>query len=154
MTVVFVAGCWDLFHIGHLNYLRRAKELGDVLIVGVVTDELMKVCEKEPIVPFEQRWQIVEALGYVDHVVAFESFTNYTVFEQYGVDIRVASELESFRFQAQREAREELTKRGVEYVILPRTPDISTTKIKEACCENLVHSGTCPRADRGWVPSP
>lgn len=66
----YTTGAFDLFHIGHLNILRRAKEQCDILIVGVSTDELvLDYKKKKPIIPFEERIQIVEAIRYVDRVV-------------------------------------------------------------------------------------
>jgi glycerol-3-phosphate cytidylyltransferase len=67
----YTTGVFDMFHIGHLNILKHAKEQCDYLIVGVSTDELVeRVKKKTPIIPFEQRCQIVEAIRYVDEVVA------------------------------------------------------------------------------------
>lgn len=66
----YTTGVFDMFHIGHLNILRRAKGLCDYLIVGVSTDELViKEKNKCPIIPLEERMAIVEAIKYVDEVV-------------------------------------------------------------------------------------
>ena len=63
---VITYGTFDLFHIGHLNIIKRLREHGDRLIVGVSTDEFNAIKGKKPIVPFEQRMEIVESLKYVD----------------------------------------------------------------------------------------
>lgn len=69
--VGYTTGVYDMFHIGHLNILKAAKEQCEYLIVGVSTDELVKEYKhKLPIIPFEERKAIVEAIRYVDQVVA------------------------------------------------------------------------------------
>lgn len=69
----YTTGVFDMFHIGHLNILRRAKEQCEYLIVGVSTDELVEQYKnKKTIIPFEQRKAIVEAIKYVDKVVPQE----------------------------------------------------------------------------------
>ena len=66
----YTTGVFDMFHIGHLNILKRAKEQCEYLIVGVSTDEVVQIYKhKTPIIPFEQRMAIVEAIKYVDKVV-------------------------------------------------------------------------------------
>lgn len=71
MIVGYTTGVFDMFHIGHLNILKRAKRLCDYLIVGVSTDELvLKDKNKKPIIPFEERCAIVSSIRYVDQVVA------------------------------------------------------------------------------------
>ena len=69
-VVGYTTGVYDMFHIGHLNVIKRAKEQCDYLIVGVSTDELVQLEKKKtPIIPFEERTAIVEAIKYVDEVV-------------------------------------------------------------------------------------
>lgn len=73
-TIVFTNGCFDLMHIGHTRYLQAAKALGDVLIVGVNSDESVRSLNKapdRPIVPEAQRAEVVAALGCVDYAVIF-----------------------------------------------------------------------------------
>jgi len=66
----YTAGVYDLFHVGHLNVLKRSKEMCDYLIVAVSTDELVKKYKnKSPVIPFEERAAIVDSIKYVDRVV-------------------------------------------------------------------------------------
>jgi glycerol-3-phosphate cytidylyltransferase len=67
---MYTSGCFDIFHFGHLNILAKSKELCDYLIVGVSTDELIeKEKGKRPIIPFEERMKVVQAIGLVDEVI-------------------------------------------------------------------------------------
>ena len=141
--IVYVSGIFDLFHVGHLNFLERAKGLGDILIVGVITDEFMMTYKGKSIIPFEQRQRIVDALECVNYTIAVESFDGREIAEKYNIDIRVITP-EYGRYQGQYKAYREMVEKGIEYVVLSRTPDISTTKIKEDCCEKLVFLGACP----------
>src|SRR5690554_4408430 len=69
MVIGYTSGAYDLFHIGHLNILKNAKENCDYLIVGVTTDEeVLRLKGKKPIIPFEERVEIINAIHYVDEV--------------------------------------------------------------------------------------
>ena len=72
--VVFTNGCFDILHVGHVRYLRRAKNQGDVLVVGLNTDRSVKEIkgEKRPVVPEKERAEILAALEFVDYVVPFD----------------------------------------------------------------------------------
>ena len=72
--VVFTNGCFDILHVGHIRYLRRARKHGDILIVGVNTDRSVKQIkgEKRPIVPEKERAEVLSALEFVDYVVLFD----------------------------------------------------------------------------------
>ena len=70
MVIGYTTGVFDMFHIGHLNIIRRAKEKCDYLIVGVSTDDVVEGYKHhKPIIPYEQRTEIVKAIKYVDEVV-------------------------------------------------------------------------------------
>lgn len=86
--VGYVPGAWDMFHIGHLNILNNARPHCDRLIVGVVTDEaLFEVKGKLPVVPLEERMEVVASLGVVDEVVIDTSSNKLDVFHRHPFDV-------------------------------------------------------------------
>jgi len=88
MIVGYTTGVFDLFHIGHLNILRNARAMCDRLIVGVTTDELLLEYKgKNPVIPFEERIEIVRAIDFVDVAVAQESMNKIEVWEKLHFDI-------------------------------------------------------------------
>jgi glycerol-3-phosphate cytidylyltransferase len=120
---VITYGTFDLFHIGHLNILKRLKERGDYLIVGVSTDEFNAVKGKKPVVPFEQRIEIVRAIRYVDEAIPEDRWTQKREdIETYDVDVFGIGEDWKGKFDDLEDK--------VEVVYLPRTSGISTTEMK------------------------
>lgn len=88
MIIGYTTGVFDMFHIGHLNILRRAKEHCDFLIVGVTTDELcFKRKHKYPIINEHDRMAIVEAIKYVDKVVPQKSMDKVEAIKMYGASV-------------------------------------------------------------------
>lgn len=87
MVVGYTAGVFDLFHIGHLNLLKMAREKCDRLIVAVSTDELAGYKKKIPVIAFEERAEIVKAIRYVDEVVAQHDLDKIKAWQQYKFDV-------------------------------------------------------------------
>ena len=86
--VGYTTGVFDMFHIGHLNILRRAKELCECLIVGVTTDELCFMRKnKYPLINQQDRMEIVRAIRYVDEVVFQESMDKLSAVKEYGCNV-------------------------------------------------------------------
>jgi len=83
----YTTGVFDLFHVGHLNLLRKARENCDHLIVGVTTDELVSYKHKKAVIPFEERILIVEAIKYVDEVVPQHDMDKLDAWERLQFDI-------------------------------------------------------------------
>ncbi len=126
MKRIITYGTFDLLHYGHINLLRRAKELGDYLIVGLSTDEFNLVEKnKKCYFSYEQRKQLLEAIRYVDLVIPEESWEQKkTDIKEYHIDTFVIGNDWAGKFDF-------LKDEGVEVVYLERTPDISTTSIKK-----------------------
>lgn len=86
--VGYTAGVYDLFHIGHLNIIKKAKEQCEYLIVAVSTDELVqKYKNKIPVIPYKERKIIIEAIKYVDKVVPQINRNKIEAYEQYKFDV-------------------------------------------------------------------
>ena len=125
--VGYTTGVFDLFHIGHLNILRRAKEQCDYLIVGVSTDELVeKEKQKRPVIPYEERVAIVEAIRYVDVVVPQVNKDKLAAYKRLKFDAMfVGSDWKGTPQWTRYE--QQLEPYGVKIVYFPRTEGISST---------------------------
>ncbi len=125
MKKVITYGTFDLLHYGHINLLRRAKSLGDYLIVGLSTDEFNnKEKNKECYFDFENRKLLLDAVRYVDLVVPEENWEQkISDIQKYNIDVFVIGDDWKGKFDYLKDF-------GVEVVYLPRTKEISTSKIK------------------------
>ncbi len=132
MIIGYTTGVFDLFHIGHLNILKRAKEKCDFLIVGVSTDELvMQYKNKTPVISFEERVQIVEAIKYVDKVVPQTHRDKFAAWEEYKFDrMFVGDDWKGSPLFT--ELEEKFKPFGVEIVYFPYTEGTSSTLLKKA----------------------
>jgi glycerol-3-phosphate cytidylyltransferase len=127
----YTTGVYDMFHIGHLNILRRAKEQCDYLIVGVSTDELVESTKnKKAIIPYEERAEIVEAIKYVDKVVPQEDKDKYAAWEKYHFNVMFVGDDWKGNALFQK-AEEKLKQVCVDVVYFPYTKHISSTHLKE-----------------------
>ena len=123
MKTVLTYGTFDLLHVGHINLLRRAKALGDRLVVGLSTDEFNAGKHKEAYHSYEDRKIILEAIKYVDLVIPEKSWEQKVEHvKKYNVDVFVMGNDWEGKF--------DFLKDYCEVVYLPRTAGISTTKIK------------------------
>ena len=136
MVIGYTTGVYDMFHIGHLNILKRAKEQCDFLIVGVSTDELVfKEKNKKTIIPFEDRCKIVEAIKYVDKVVPQIDKNKFAAWEKYGFNkMFVGSDWKDT--PQWKKFEEQFAPVGVEIVYLDHTDGISSSILRERLEEN------------------
>lgn len=127
----YTTGVYDMFHIGHLNILRRAKEMCDYLIVGVSTDELVKEYKnKTPIICYEERAEIVKAIKYVDEVVPQTNRDKFGAWEKYHFNkMFVGDDWKGSPLFEEMEKR--FAEVGVEIVYFPYTKGTSSTFLKE-----------------------
>jgi glycerol-3-phosphate cytidylyltransferase len=122
---IITYGTFDLFHIGHLKLLKSLNNLGDRLIVGISTDEFNEQKGKKTLIPFSQRSEIVESIRYVDKVIPENNWDQKIEdIEAYNVDI--------FSIGDDWKGKFDFLKLYCDVIYLPRTKNISSTKIKES----------------------
>lgn len=127
--VGYTTGVYDMFHVGHLNILRRAKEQCEYLIVGVSTDELVQEYKhKTPTIPFHDRIAIVEAIKYVDAVVPQANMNKFVAWEKLKFNaIFHGDDWKGSKLYNQVEA--DFKAVGVDMVFLPYTDGVSSTML-------------------------
>ena len=125
MKKVITYGTYDLLHYGHINLLRRARELGDYLIVALSTDEFNWNSKgKKSYFSYEERKAMLEAVRYVDEVIPEENWDQkMTDVDKYGISVFTMGDDWKGKF--------DFLKEKCEVVYLPRTPEISSTQIKQ-----------------------
>lgn len=128
MVKVLTYGTYDLFHYGHLRILQRAKALGDYLIVAVSTDEFNKIKNKKSTYPYHERAAIVEAIKFVDEVIPENNWEQkIDDIKKHNIDIMVMGDDWKGKF--------DFLQDFCKVVYLERTPNISSTEIKEGIKE-------------------
>ena len=130
-VIGYTTGVFDMFHIGHLNILKKAKEQCDYLIVGVSTDEVVKTYKhKTPIICYEERKAIVEALKCVDEVVPQTSMNKLEAWEKLHYDVLFHGS-DWKNSDMYNKIIEDLAQVGVEVKFLPHTEGVSSTMLSE-----------------------
>ena len=124
MKRVLTYGTYDLLHYGHINILKRAKSLGDYLIVGLSSDEFNELKGKKSVMGYEERKEILESIRYVDKVIKESSW-------EQKVDDIIKYNIDVFVIGDDWEGKFDFLKEYCEVVYLPRTKSISTTLLKE-----------------------
>ena len=130
-VIGYTQGTYDMFHIGHLNLIKNAKRRCDYLIVGVNTDELVESYKnKRPIVPLEERAEIVRSIKYVDEVIITNTLDKKEIWDKIRFDeIYIGDDWKGDSRWIDTE--KELSEFGVPVIYLPHTDGISTTQLCE-----------------------
>lgn len=126
----YTTGVYDMFHIGHLNILKRAKEECEYLIVGITTDELVSYKNTKAIIPHKERMKIVEGIKYVDKVVPQGSMNKMEAWEKYKFDVMfVGSDWKGT--DQWNKLEKEFGAIDVEIIYFPYTEGTSSTKLRK-----------------------
>lgn len=132
----YTTGVFDLFHIGHLNILRRAKERCDYLIVGVSTDEVVQSYKhKTPVIPFQERIEIISELKCVDRVVPQTSMNKLEAWNELHFDVMFHGS-DWKNSDMYNKLIDDFAQVGVDVVFLPHTEGVSSTMISETIQSN------------------
>jgi choline-phosphate cytidylyltransferase/glycerol-3-phosphate cytidylyltransferase len=123
-TVVYTSGTFDLLHYNHLKMIEYARALGDILIIGVNTDELVISYKSEPIIPFEERISLIKALKYPDIVIPQHSLDHRDKVKKLNFDVFVVGDDWTGKFDY-------LKEQGVTVVYFPYGRGVTSTNLKE-----------------------
>lgn len=127
-TVVYTSGTFDMLHANHIKMIEYARHLGDILIVGVNTDELVASYKSQPIIPFDERIALVKALRYPDIVIPQRSLDHTDKVDKLHFDVFVVGDDWAGKFDY-------LKKRGVDVVYFPYGGGVSSSELKERIYE-------------------
>ena len=130
MKKVITYGTFDVLHYGHIRLLKRAKELGDYLIVALSTDEFNALKGKKSFYPYEIRKELLKSIKYVDQIIPEENWEQkITDVKKYGIDVFVIGSDWQGKF--------DFLKEFCEVVYLERTDGISSTKVRNGIQQSL-----------------
>ena len=123
MIIGYTAGVFDLFHIGHLNLLKNAKGMCDKLIVGVTVDELVTYKGKHPIIPFEDRIEIIRSIKYVDAAIPQRNMEKLPICKKLGAQLLFVGD-DWYGTEKWRTYEMEFQRAGIRIVSFQSTPGI------------------------------
>jgi len=138
MLIGYTSGVFDLFHIGHLNILKNAKGMCDKLIVGVTTDDLSFYKGKKPIIPFEERIEIVRSIKHVDAVVPQETMDKVAICRKINARVLFVGD-DWYLSEKWIKHEEELANNNIQVVYFPYTKGVSSSTIRKIL-----------KDERGW----
>ena len=128
-TVVYTSGTFDMLHINHLKMIEYARALGDILIVGVNTDELVASYKSEPIIPFEERIALMKAIKYPDVVIPQHSLDHRDKVKKLNFDVFVVGDDWTGKYDYLKEM-------GVTVVYFPYGKGVSSSSLREKINSN------------------
>lgn len=140
-NVGYTSGVFDLFHVGHLNIIKKAYEICDFLIVGVTSDEeVIKIKARATFIPFEERVEIIKALKYVHKVVEETDTDKFLAWQKYKFNVIVKGD--DWKGTTKwKEYEEKFSTMNVDIKFFPYTKAISTTRLREAINNEILESG-------------
>ncbi len=130
MVIGYTTGVFDLFHVGHVRVLRKAKCLCDRLIVGVTNDELVSYKNKRSVISFEERLEIVQSCRYVDLAVEQATMDKMDAYNRYRFNIMFVGD-DWYQTEKWKEFDKQFNEVGVKIVYFPYTKSTSSTLINE-----------------------
>lgn len=130
MNIGYTTGVYDLFHIGHLNLLRNARNLCDRLIVGVTVDDLVSYKNKKSVIPFPERIEIVRSCRYVDAAVPQEDLDKFETWKKIRFDTLFVGD-DWYKSDRWQELEGKFSEVGVRVIYFPYTKGTSSTLINE-----------------------
>ena len=141
LIIGYTSGVYDLLHIGHINLLRNAKSMCDKLVVGVSTDKLVKKYKnKMPVIPFNDRIEMIKSIKYVDAVIPQEDMDKLKICKKINASVVFVGD-DWYGTEKWTKIENQLNKNGIRVIYLPYTKDVSSTKIinkiinlKRGCC--------------------
>lgn len=126
-NIGYATGVFDLFHVGHLNYLKEAKKLCDYLIVGINSDSLVKEYKnKLPIIAYEDRFEIVQSIKYVDKVIVQNNFDKFATWNKVKFDVYFAGDTWKGT-ERYNKYEDQFKSVGVDVVYIPYMKEISSS---------------------------
>ncbi len=126
----YTTGVFDLFHIGHVEILRKSKSLCDKLIVGVSSDKLVKYKFKKSVIPFKERLKIVSSCKYVDLAVAQNNMNKIAAYKKYKFDVMFVGD-DWYNTEKWNLFEKNLKKFNVKIIYFPYTKNTSSTKLND-----------------------
>ncbi len=127
-VIGYTTGVFDLFHIGHVEILRKSKSMCDKLIVGVTSDKLVKYKFKKSVIPFKERLQIVSSCKYVDLAVPQNNMNKILAYKKYKFDLMFVGD-DWYNTEKWNEFEKSLKKYKVKIIYFPYTKNTSSTKL-------------------------
>ena len=134
-TIGYTTGVYDMFHVGHLNLLRNAKGMCDYLVVGVTTDEAAMYKNKKPIIPFDDRIEIIKNIKFVDVAIPQKYMDKVKVCKKIKADYLFVGD-DWYDTPKWNKYEEELKKIGCEVIYFPYTDKVSSTKLRKELDKN------------------
>lgn len=130
MVIGYTTGVFDLFHVGHLNILKKAKSMCDKLIVGVTIDELVSHKNKKPVIPFNERIEIVSSIKYVDIVVPQLTYDKIDAHNRYKFNIMFVGD-DWYKTKNWKNLEKKFLSHKVKIIYFPYTKSTSSTLINQ-----------------------